>query len=168
MNRANERNAAVQAIDKPPGWRTVRSGILQTDEASGKRLDTSGGTYVRSKEEAITGQKQLARANVSSLIRFQSAQLRRRIHARKNVRTGLIEWLWLGNILLAQRCLCLLRRQFTKMFRNFLTVVGVRQRHPNLSLAAEHSSSTKPKSPIVLRSVTRASGWSTTFYTCST
>jgi hypothetical protein len=57
INRANEWNEAVRAIGKPLGWRTVTGEILQNGEANGKRLDTSSGTYVRSKEGAITGQK---------------------------------------------------------------------------------------------------------------
>jgi len=74
INRANERNAAVRAIGKPPGWRTVRGGILQKGEASGKRLKMNGGNYVRSKEESIAGLIKSAQRSVSSLIRFQSAQ----------------------------------------------------------------------------------------------
>jgi len=57
INRVNEWNAGVRAIGKPPGWRTVTGGILQKGEASGKMLNMGCGIYVRSKEEAITGQK---------------------------------------------------------------------------------------------------------------
>jgi hypothetical protein len=60
INRANEWNETVRAICKPPGWRTVTGGILQKGGASGRRLDTSGRAYVRSKEGAIAGQKKLS------------------------------------------------------------------------------------------------------------
>lgn len=74
INRVNEWNAGVRAIGKPPGWRTVTGGILQKGEAIGKRLDTSSGNDVQSKEGSIAGQKKSALGTVSSLIRFRSAQ----------------------------------------------------------------------------------------------
>jgi hypothetical protein len=53
-----------------------QGGILQKGEARGKRLNTSGGTYVQSTEGSITGQKKRREGAAAPLFAFNQHRAR--------------------------------------------------------------------------------------------